>query len=511
MLSYTWSDWNLRRALTNAPYIIRSTFYLDGAPHSAVRFSAPNTTYLAVLNHVALNARLGQGNKETSYTTLFVGRYWGTGQGALFTPMSGNICVGLCHGLMNFFFDLPIGDDISPATVKNSAYNWQIYGFTMRGENATQPSEAVFFRGATELGRRTGYYGYANPALGYYADVDAAEVLIFDRMLSSDEFASVVAYLQARYGVDGENRPVTASASVAASSTPTASLSVGASATPTITPTAAANRCAVDEAFTSAVLPASWSARPDALVSFPSSTSPRGSYGAVVTDPLGTASAFAYLLTGAGAGNSTELSFVVEARHNGIQLSADLLFDAGDELPFNGQAAVTVQRLANRDDSSLVCGSAAREGESFTITCPFGSKIISIPFASYGNPSFEACAAGAFGYGACHTGDSQSVVEAACLGRTTCTLQQQAASYASTSCGQLFIASLVVVVECSDKASDGVVWSRDTASVGAYSQSGWQHLDYTVAEPGTYKVTLRLRAWVVTTQRGHLHWQLITC
>lgn len=65
-----------------------------------------------------------------------------------------------------------------------------------------------------------------------------------------------------------------------------------------------------------------------------------------------------------------------------------------------------------------VCG-AAEEDLVTTLTCPSGSVIKSIDYASYGMPN-GAC--GSYVNAACHAPQSKAIVEARCLGKSTCTV-----------------------------------------------------------------------------------------
>ncbi|MCH9755811.1 MAG: hypothetical protein K0U37_01295 [Gammaproteobacteria bacterium] len=70
------------------------------------------------------------------------------------------------------------------------------------------------------------------------------------------------------------------------------------------------------------------------------------------------------------------------------------------------------------EPSQIVCDTA-NEGGQVSITCPNPTTVQSIEFASYGTPT-GSC--GNFALGACHAATSVAVVEAACLGQTSCTV-----------------------------------------------------------------------------------------
>lgn len=65
-----------------------------------------------------------------------------------------------------------------------------------------------------------------------------------------------------------------------------------------------------------------------------------------------------------------------------------------------------------------VCATAD-ENASATLTCPAGTTVSSIRFASYGTPT-GSC--GSFSTSGCHASSSESVVRDACLGRNSCSV-----------------------------------------------------------------------------------------
>jgi hypothetical protein len=79
------------------------------------------------------------------------------------------------------------------------------------------------------------------------------------------------------------------------------------------------------------------------------------------------------------------------------------------------QAAVTPRPVPG---PSTLCGQAS-EGGTVSLTAPTGEIITSIDFASYGTP-LGAC--GGFFLGICNATSSRSVVEAACLGKSSCSV-----------------------------------------------------------------------------------------
>jgi len=71
---------------------------------------------------------------------------------------------------------------------------------------------------------------------------------------------------------------------------------------------------------------------------------------------------------------------------------------------------------------SLVCATV-EENNNATISCPSGSFVRTINFASYGLPG-GYCGT-LFSYGECHSSNSMSVVENTCLNQANCTIPAQ--------------------------------------------------------------------------------------
>ena len=69
--------------------------------------------------------------------------------------------------------------------------------------------------------------------------------------------------------------------------------------------------------------------------------------------------------------------------------------------------------------SSTVCHIGISENDAISLTCPTGSIISAVNFASFGSPT-GSC--GSFVYGSCHLATSTLIIEAACLGKSSCSL-----------------------------------------------------------------------------------------
>lgn len=84
------------------------------------------------------------------------------------------------------------------------------------------------------------------------------------------------------------------------------------------------------------------------------------------------------------------------------------------------------------------------ENTSATITCPGGTKVSSITFASYGTPN-GTC--GSFSTSGCHAANSSTIVSSACLNQTSCTLSASNGTYGDPCSGTF--KRLYVQVACS--------------------------------------------------------------
>ena len=89
------------------------------------------------------------------------------------------------------------------------------------------------------------------------------------------------------------------------------------------------------------------------------------------------------------------------------------------------------------------CGSAPENG-STTLTCPAGSVISGLPYASYGTPT-GSCP-GPFTDGACNGTNSLSVLEGLCLGLNSCTFTADNATFTDPCFGT--VKNLGVIASC---------------------------------------------------------------
>jgi hypothetical protein len=68
---------------------------------------------------------------------------------------------------------------------------------------------------------------------------------------------------------------------------------------------------------------------------------------------------------------------------------------------------------------TLMCAVGDQEDKITRITCPSGSIISAIRFASFGNPE-GSC--GSYTVGPCHAPNSMNIVSRECLNQTTCSM-----------------------------------------------------------------------------------------
>src|SRR6185312_16086036 len=113
--------------------------------------------------------------------------------------------------------------------------------------------------------------------------------------------------------------------------------------------------------------------------------------------------------------------------------------------------------------STTVCGSVA-EGSTLKLSCPSGTTISAVSFASYGTPT-GSC--GSYAASACNAATSLSVVDSACLGRTSCTVTANNATFGDPCYGT--DKNLDAQVTCS--SAGGSSSSSSSSSGGSSSSS----------------------------------------
>ncbi len=115
---------------------------------------------------------------------------------------------------------------------------------------------------------------------------------------------------------------------------------------------------------------------------------------------------------------------------------------------------------------TTVCGNAAEEA-SASLTCPAGSTITSIDFASFGTSTGEC---GSFAASECNAAESKAVVEAACLGRSSCSVEATNATFGGDPCS-FTVKYLNVQAACTEEAvgAGGATGTGGEASGGTSS------------------------------------------
>ncbi len=119
--------------------------------------------------------------------------------------------------------------------------------------------------------------------------------------------------------------------------------------------------------------------------------------------------------------------------------------------------------------TTTICATAAEE-ESATLTCPAGSTITSIDFASFGTGDGEC---GSFTEGACLAADSKSIVEDACLGQSSCSVEATNAAFGGDPCS-FTVKHLDLQATCTgDAFGTGTGGDTGTGTGGSTSSGEW--------------------------------------
>lgn len=456
-------------------------------PNGALRSVCFNATLASPLQsaYTACNG----GALLANYTLTYVARVWGRGGRVMQSRYAGgHWIVGFWESGSDAFYQ---NGWTSYGRAPASAGEWQLYSIVRYATG-----NMAFFSSGVQLQWTAGSLQLGSAEMGdeVSPDADVAEVLVYDRSLPDAERVSLESYLAARYDIPGyrANPVVTASASATPLPTVSISPSTGATPSPSASPSPSVFGCSVDESFASFAPGGVWTASPAGLVTTPASAPARG-IGAVVSDPLDTGSPFGYLLSG-GTGNYTTLSLTIDTPDSQAEVSFDALFDAGEELPFNAEAAVVISRGDVFTPKTAV--GAGITGSTVTAVCPSSLLISGISFASFGNPNVVGADPQSFAIGSCHAANSVEVVAAACVGRSSCSVPSSAAAFGPVVGVCTSTPRLVFVATCSSSLlSQGntVLFLADVSAVGAYRQTGWRHITTTL-QPGRYTLLFAVRA-----------------
>jgi O-glycosyl hydrolase len=134
-----------------------------------------------------------------------------------------------------------------------------------------------------------------------------------------------------------------------------------------------------------------------------------------------------------------------------------------------------------------VCSSVA-EGETATLACPSGQTISSVGFASYGTPS-GSC--GSLSVGTCHASNSASVVSSACVGKTSCSVAANNATFGDPCLGTLKKLSVQVACSAPSNGSGGSGGTPGNGSGGSGTGAGsWGGTPNVTIDRGTQYQTM---------------------
>jgi len=98
---------------------------------------------------------------------------------------------------------------------------------------------------------------------------------------------------------------------------------------------------------------------------------------------------------------------------------------------FGDPCVGTPKRLYIAAVCNLVCATAMAENDVATISCPSGTLVRTLNFASYGTPT-GSC--GSFSKGSCDSSSSMSVVADACLNKASCSVSAQYTVFGGDPC-----------------------------------------------------------------------------
>ncbi len=133
-----------------------------------------------------------------------------------------------------------------------------------------------------------------------------------------------------------------------------------------------------------------------------------------------------------------------------------------DGEPAWNMADANVDRAGKERPAGTSCA-LARERASLTLSCAGGAPISTIGFASYGLPT-GSCATGMQLNTTCHAGTSRQAVEAACLGKPSCTVSASNAMFGDPCRGKA--KTLAVAYSCGEGGGGGAGTSGGTNGGG---------------------------------------------
>lgn len=120
-------------------------------------------------------------------------------------------------------------------------------------------------------------------------------------------------------------------------------------------------------------------------------------------------------------------------------------------------AAAATAAAAAAAAATPFCGTCANGGAppmdntAFTVACPGGAVIASLPFVAYGTPKQAGSGCDGWARGSCDAAAAPSIVAAACLGKPSCTVFPNSTTFGDPCYGT--VKQLAVVATCSGGAA----------------------------------------------------------
>jgi hypothetical protein len=161
----------------------------------------------------------------------------------------------------------------------------------------------------------------------------------------------------------------------------------------------------------------------------------------------------------------------------------DVGFVQGEYASISGQFAVSWINPNSSAASGGTCVVGAPENAPVTFSCPSGATFTDVIFASFGTPS-GSC--GSFQVGSCNAANSTSIVQNACIGKSTCTISVSDVTFGDPCYNtvKVFDAQL----KCNDNAGTQVsatIPTNTKATIRIPFSSGVNLSNVTLSEAGT--------------------------
>ena len=118
-----------------------------------------------------------------------------------------------------------------------------------------------------------------------------------------------------------------------------------------------------------------------------------------------------------------------------------------DSLPLHLQSGHYELRTETLDPMHVLCEHSA--DDTIALTCPPGTLLRRVMFASYGTPRIDDGCPHGYSVGECHSVTSKQVVEEVCVGKSKCLLELNSKVFGSLSCSTVKLYSMAVVYACS--------------------------------------------------------------